>query len=46
MPEGTLDSSRLAILHDALLDAGCSDEELLTHTFGAKGHTSEVLLAG
>ena len=31
MPEGTLDNSRLAILHDALLDAGCDNEELLTH---------------
>jgi hypothetical protein len=31
MPEGTLDTGRLAILHDALLDAGCNDEELLTH---------------
>ena len=31
MPEGTLDTSRLAILHDALLDAGCDNEELLTH---------------
>jgi hypothetical protein len=31
MPEGTLDNSRLAILGDALLDAGCDDEELLGH---------------
>ncbi len=31
MPEGTLDTGRLAILHDALLDAGCGNEELLTH---------------
>jgi hypothetical protein len=31
MPEGTLDTARLAILHDALLDAGCNDEALLTH---------------
>jgi hypothetical protein len=31
MPEGTLDTGRLAILADALLDAGCEDEELLAH---------------
>jgi hypothetical protein len=31
MPEGTMDTGRLAILHDALLDAGCSDEAILTH---------------
>jgi hypothetical protein len=31
MPQGTFDSGRLAILHDALLDAGCTDEALLTH---------------
>jgi hypothetical protein len=31
MPEGTLDTARLAILADALLDAGCDDEELLAH---------------
>ncbi len=31
MPDGTFDNSRLAILHDALLDAGCDNEELLTH---------------
>ena len=31
MPEGTLDSGRLAILADALLDAGCDDEDLLAH---------------
>jgi hypothetical protein len=31
MPEGTLDSGRLAILADALLDAGCEDEELIQH---------------
>jgi hypothetical protein len=31
MPEGTLDTERLAILADALLDAGCEDEELLDH---------------
>ena len=31
MPEGTLDNSRLAILADALLDAGCEDEALIRH---------------
>jgi hypothetical protein len=31
MPEGTLDTGRLAILADALLDAGCDDEEVLAH---------------
>jgi hypothetical protein len=29
MPAGTLDTARLAILGDALLDAGCDDEELV-----------------
>jgi hypothetical protein len=31
LPEGTLDSSRLPILADALEEAGCEDEQLLTH---------------
>jgi len=31
MSEGTLDPARLAILADALLDAGCEDEELIRH---------------
>ncbi len=31
LPEGTLDAGRLAVLADALLDAGCDDEELLAH---------------
>jgi hypothetical protein len=31
MPEGTLDTARLAILADALLDAGCEDESLVQH---------------
>ena len=31
MPEGTLDTGRLAILADALLDAGCSEEDLIAH---------------
>jgi biotin carboxyl carrier protein len=31
LPAGTLDAARLAILADALLDAGCDDEELIAH---------------
>jgi hypothetical protein len=31
LPEGTLDGSRLAILADALLDAGCDHEALMQH---------------
>jgi hypothetical protein len=31
LPEGTLDNARLAILADALLDAGCDNEELIAH---------------
>jgi hypothetical protein len=31
MPEATLDTARLAILADALLDAGCDDEALIQH---------------
>jgi hypothetical protein len=31
MPEGTLDTARLAVLADALLDAGCDDGELMRH---------------
>jgi hypothetical protein len=31
LPAGTLDTTRLAILADALLDAGCDDDELLAH---------------
>ena len=31
MPEGTLDTARLGILADALLDAGCEDDELICH---------------
>lgn len=31
MPEGTLDTSRLAILADALLDTGCDNEDLILH---------------
>jgi hypothetical protein len=31
LPEGTLDTSRIAVLADALADAGCDDEGLLRH---------------
>jgi hypothetical protein len=31
MPEGTLDTTRLAVLADCLLDAGCDDEKLIGH---------------
>ncbi len=31
MPAGTLDGARLAILADALLDAGCEDDTLIRH---------------
>jgi hypothetical protein len=31
MPGGTFDPARLSILCDALLDAGCEDEELMAH---------------
>jgi hypothetical protein len=31
LPEGTLDTTRLAILADALMDAGCGNEELIAH---------------
>jgi hypothetical protein len=38
LPEGTLDTGRLAILADALLDAGCDDEELIAHCRSAGPH--------
>ena len=31
LPAGTLDTQRLAVLADALEDAGCTDEQLLAH---------------
>jgi hypothetical protein len=31
MPEGTLNTGRLAILADAVLDAGCDNEDLIAH---------------
>jgi hypothetical protein len=38
LPEGTLDPARLAVLADALEDAGCSDAELLGHLRGPGPH--------
>jgi hypothetical protein len=38
LPESTLDPARLGILADALLDAGCGDEELLAHLRSAGPH--------
>jgi hypothetical protein len=38
LPEGTLDPARLAVLADALEDAGCTDAELLAHLRGPGPH--------
>jgi hypothetical protein len=38
LPGGELDPARLAVLADALLDAGCRDDELLGHLRGAGPH--------
>jgi hypothetical protein len=38
MPAGTLDSQRLAILADALEEAGCSDADMLCHLRGPGPH--------
>ncbi len=38
LPEGTLEPSRLAVLADALEDAGCGDAELLGHLRGPGPH--------
>jgi hypothetical protein len=38
LPEGTLDAARLALLADALDDAGCGDPELLDHLHGPGVH--------
>jgi hypothetical protein len=38
LPEGTLDPARLAILADALLDAGCDDEDLIQHCHSPGPH--------
>jgi hypothetical protein len=38
LPSGTLDNTRLAILADALDEAGCADEQILTHLRGGGAH--------
>jgi hypothetical protein len=38
LPEGTLDPARLALVADALEDAGCADAELLGHLRSAGPH--------
>jgi hypothetical protein len=38
LPGGTLDPARLAVLADALQDAGCADVELLNHCRGPGPH--------
>jgi hypothetical protein len=37
MPAGTLDNGRLAVLPDALAEAGCSDADILGHLWGGPG---------
>jgi hypothetical protein len=38
LPAGTLDATRLAVLADALEDAGCTDSDLLAHLRGPGPH--------
>lgn len=38
MPSGTLDNGRLAVLADALEEAGCHNEEILGHCRSPNGH--------
>jgi hypothetical protein len=38
LPSGELDLARLAVLADALEDAGCADAELLGHLRGTGPH--------
>jgi hypothetical protein len=38
MPEGSLDNGRLAVLADALEEAGCSDADILDHLRGPGPH--------
>jgi len=38
LPEGTLDPARLAVLADALEDAGCTDADVLGHFRSPEPH--------
>jgi hypothetical protein len=38
MPAGMLDNGRLAVLADALEEAGCADLDILNHLRGAGSH--------
>jgi hypothetical protein len=38
LPEGTLDNNRLAVLADALEEAGCTSEDILGHLRGPGPH--------
>ena len=38
LPAGTLDPARLAVLADALEEAGCTDPEILSHCRGPGPH--------
>lgn len=38
MPAGTLDPQRLAVLADALLEAGCDDADIIGHLRGLRPH--------
>jgi hypothetical protein len=38
LPEGLLEPARLAVLADALEEAGCGDQEVLQHLRGQKEH--------
>jgi hypothetical protein len=37
-PQGTLDPARLAVLADALEEAGCTDPDILSHLRGTGPH--------
>ena len=38
LPAGTLDNGRLAVLADALEEAGCTDQDILGHLRGSGPH--------
>jgi hypothetical protein len=38
LPSGELDTARLAVLADALEEAGCTDDTLLNHLHGPGPH--------